>query len=87
MHLRKEEHDAGSGWNPAEGHGTDVEEDKGEVEEIIIHSGVNRATAILHPGAVYQGRVLNTTQVRLATPSIDNLEMKVREAEAKMGIK
>ena len=57
------------------------------MEEIIIHSGVNRATAILHPGAVYQGRVLNTTQVRLATPSIDNLEMKVREAEAKMGIK
>ena len=60
---------------------------KGEVEEIIVHSGVNRATASLHPGAVYQGRVLNTTQVRLATPSIDNLEMKVREAEAKMGIK
>ena len=49
---------------------------RGEVEEIIIHSGVNRATAILHPGAVYQGRVLNTT------PSIDNLEMKIREAEA-----
>ena len=58
---------------------------RGEVEEVIIHSGVNRATAILHLGAMYQGRVLNTTQVRLATPSIDNLEMKVREA--KMGIK
>ena len=35
VHLRKDVHDAGSGWNPAEGHGTDVEEDKGEVEEII----------------------------------------------------
>ena len=60
---------------------------RGEVEEIIIHSGVNRATAILHPGAVYQGRVLPSTQVRISTPSIENLEAKVREGERMMGIK
>lgn len=60
---------------------------KGEVEEITIHSGVNRATAILHAGAVYQGRSLPATQVRISTPSIDNLEAKVREGERMMGIK
>jgi len=60
---------------------------KGEVEEITIHSGVNRATAILHAGAVYQGRALPATQVRISTPSIDNLEAKVREGERMMGIK
>ena len=32
---------------------------------MVIHSGVNRATAILHPEAVYQSKVLNTTIVRL----------------------
>jgi len=60
---------------------------KGEVQEIVIHSGVNRATAILHPGAVYQGRVLNTTIVRLVTPSVDNMESRIRDAEEKMGIR
>ena len=60
---------------------------KGEVEEIIVHSGVNRATAVLHPGAVYQGRVLPSSQVRISTPSIENLEAKVREGERMMGIK
>ena len=60
---------------------------KGEVAEIIVHSGVNRATAVLHPGAVYQGRVLPASQVRISTPSIDNLEAKVREGEKMMGIK
>jgi hypothetical protein len=33
---------------------------QGEVQEIVIHSGVNRATAILHPGAVYKGQTLPT---------------------------
>ena len=60
---------------------------KGEVEEIIVHSGVNRATASLHPGAVYQGRVLSAAQVRISMPNIDNLEERVREAERTMGIK
>lgn len=60
---------------------------KGEVAEIIVHSGVNRATAVLHPGAVYQGRPLPASQVRISTPSIDNLETKVREGERMMGIK
>ena len=60
---------------------------KGEVEEIIVHSGVNRATAVLHPGAVYQGRVLPSSQVRISTPSIGNPEAKVRESERIMGIK
>ena len=60
---------------------------KGEVEEIIVHSGVNRATAVLHPGAVYQGRVLPSSQVRIFTPSIGNPEAKVRESERIVGIK
>jgi len=60
---------------------------KGEVQEIVIHSGVNRATAILHPGAVYQGKVLNTTVVRLVTPQVENMENRIREAEKIMGIK
>ena len=60
---------------------------KGEVGEVMVHSGVNRATAILHPGAVYQGRVLPSSQVRISTPSIGNLEAKVRESERIMGIK
>lgn len=33
---------------------------QGEVMEIIIHSGVNRATAVLHPGAMYKGQRLPT---------------------------
>jgi hypothetical protein len=33
---------------------------QGEVQEIVIHSGVNRSTAILHPGAVYKGQTLPT---------------------------
>merc|ERR1719336_2710324 len=60
---------------------------KGEVQEIVIHSGVNRATAILHPGAVYQGKVLNTTIVRLVTPQVENMEARIRDAEEKMGIR
>jgi len=60
---------------------------KGEVQEITIHSGVNRATAILHPGAMYQGRQLPFNMVRLQTPQVDNIEAKVREAERMMGIK
>ena len=60
---------------------------KGEVEEVIVHSGVNRATAVLHPGAVYQGRVLPSSQVRISTPSIENLEAKVRKSKRIMGIK
>ena len=52
-----------------------------------MHSGVNRATASLHPGAVYQGRVLSAAQVRISMPNIDNLEERVREAERTMGIK
>ena len=53
---------------------------KGEVGEVMVHSGVNRAMAVLHPGAVYQGRVLpsSSSQVRISTPSIGNLEAKVR---------
>jgi hypothetical protein len=53
----------------------------------VIHSGVNRATAILHPGAAYQGKVLNTNIMRLVTPQVDNMEAKFREAEEKMGIR
>ena len=30
------------------------------MQEIVIHTGVNRATAILHPGAVYKGQKLPT---------------------------
>ena len=60
---------------------------KGEVQEIIVHAGVNRATAILHPGAVYKGRVLNSQQVRISNPQIDQLELKIREAEKQMGIR
>ena len=41
----------------------------------------------MHPNAVYQGKVLNTTIVRLVTPQVDNMETKIREAEEKMGIR
>merc|ERR1719369_1884524 len=60
---------------------------KGEVQEIIIHAGVNRATAVLHPGAVYKGQQLNTQVVRIITANVDNIESKVREVEQRMGIK
>jgi len=60
---------------------------KGEVQEIIIHAGVNRATAVLHPGAVYKGQQLNTQVVRIVTANVDNIESKVREVEQRMGIK
>merc|ERR1719233_299912 len=60
---------------------------KGEVQEIIIHSGVNRATAVLYPGAVYQGRPLAGNTVRLVTPKVNNIEARIREAEQQMGIK
>ena len=59
---------------------------KGEVQEITIHSGVNRATAVLHQGAMYQGRKLPVNVVRFQTPQIDNIETKIREAERSMGI-
>ena len=52
---------------------------KGEVQEITIHSGVNRATAVLHQGAMYQGRKLPVNVVRFQTPQIDNIETKQRQ--------
>ena len=49
---------------------------QGEVQEVIIHSGVNRATAVLQPGAVYKGQRVPTqvmdwlqTQVMYWVPS------------------
>jgi len=42
---------------------------QGEVQEIVIHSGVNRATAILHPGAVYKGQTLPTQVGKEQQPS------------------
>jgi len=60
---------------------------KGEVQEIVVHAGVNRATAILHPGAMYKGTRINTQIVRLITANVDNIEAKVRDAEAQMGVK
>ena len=30
------------------------------MQEVIIHSGVNRATAVLQPGAVYKGQRVPT---------------------------
>lgn len=60
---------------------------KGEVQEIVIHSGVNRATAILHPGAVYKGQKLPTQVVRITTQNVENIEPKIREAELQMGIR
>ena len=60
---------------------------RGEVQEIVIHSGVNRATAVLHPGAVYQGRPLAGNTVRLVTSKVNNIEARIREAEQQMGIK
>jgi len=59
---------------------------KGEVKEIIIHSGVNRATAILHPGAVYKGQKLHTQVVNINAQNVENIEEKIREAELTMGI-
>ena len=59
---------------------------KGEVQEITIHSGVNRATAVLHPGAMYQGRKLPVNVVRIQTPQVDGIETKIRDAEKSMGI-
>jgi len=60
---------------------------RGEVKEIVVHQGVNRATAILHPGAVYQGQTLPTEVVRIVIANVDSIESRVREAEERMGIK
>jgi len=60
---------------------------KGEVQEITIQPQLNKATAILHPGAVYKGQRINTRIVRIIHPEVDTIEAKVREAEAEMGIK
>merc|ERR1712106_703645 len=38
---------------------------KGEVREIVVHSGLNRASILLHPGAVYRGNRLNVQRVRV----------------------
>jgi len=59
---------------------------KGEVKEIIIHSGVNRATAILHPGAVYKGQKLYSQVVNINAQNVEHIEEKIREAELTMGI-
>jgi len=59
---------------------------KGEVAEIIIQdSGLNLATAILHPGAMYKGQRVPTQLVRVEV-NVDTLEDKIREAESEMGI-
>jgi len=60
---------------------------KGEVQEIIIHAGVNRATAILHPGAVYKGQRVPTQIIRVNAQNVENIEGKIREAETSMGIR
>merc|ERR1719516_291490 len=59
---------------------------RGEVEEIIIHPGVNRVTAVLHPGAVYKGKTLNRNIIHISVPSVDHIEARIREAEQAMGI-
>jgi len=71
----------------------------GEVQEIIIHSGLNFATVILRPDAVIRGRpvVSNRYQLKYGSTtgpqarkasSLDsaNLEDKIRQIEAKIGI-
>jgi len=59
---------------------------KGEVREIVVHSGLNRASAILYPGAVYRGNRLNVSRVRVSVENESQLEDKVREGETSMGI-
>ena len=41
VHLRKEEHDTGSGWNPADGHDGTEDEDEGE------DGGVAKASIVM----------------------------------------
>ena len=65
---------------------------KGEVQEIVIHSGLNRATVILRPDAIYKGQKLLNNVYRLQIPgkavagNENTVEERIRAAEAKMGI-
>lgn len=68
----------------------------GEVQEIIIHSGLNRATVILRPDAIYRGQRVLGNVFRMQIPGAGGsqgrsrnegaLEDKIREAEARLGI-
>ena len=58
----------------------------GEVNEVILYPGVNRAIVILRPDAIYKGQRVISPVFRLALPNIDNVEDRIREAEAKLGI-
>jgi len=59
---------------------------KGEVAEVVIHQSVNRATAVLHPGALYKGQKLQTQIVNISAPNVEQIEERIREAEKTMGI-
>jgi len=60
---------------------------KGEVEEIVVHSGVNRATVVLKRGAIYKGQPVKTPNFSLSLAKVENLEDRVREVEDKIGIR
>ena len=68
----------------------------GEVQEIVIHSGLTLATIVLRPDAIFKGQRITNQRFRLklssqgdkATTGISdkNLEDKIRATEAKIGI-
>ena len=68
----------------------------GEVQEIVIHSGLPLATIVLRPDAIFKGQRITNQRFRLklssqgdkATTGISdkNLEDKIRATEAKIGI-
>ena len=74
----------------------------GEVQHIIIHSGVGRATVILRSDAIYKGQKVLNNVFRLQIPggatkegtdaaesmkrAEDMVERRIREAEEKLGI-
>ena len=59
----------------------------GEVDAVIIHSGINKATVVLRPDAIYKGQRIRSNVFRLNIANVNDLENRIREAEAKLGIK
>ena len=71
----------------------------GEVQEIIVHHGINRVSCILRPDAIFRGRRVQNNRFSVELPgsldrpdakpsglNVNTVEDRIRETEARIGI-
>ncbi|EDS39805.1 paraplegin [Culex quinquefasciatus] len=59
----------------------------GEVKEVVVHPDMEMVTILLHDGAILKGRRAHSTIFHMAVADVDKFEEKLRQVEARLGIK